>query len=147
MLEHFSPVAPNPRLPQIIHQQWKTDVVPHKYLQWQSRVRAMFPNHDYVLWTDNKLEDFVANYYPDFLDSFRCLPHHIMRVDTAMYFILHKYGRLYMDMDYKVLVDFWDRLPDDAPAIIQSFSHYLEQTQNSFMSSPPGHALWPITWD
>ena len=74
MLERFSPIAPNPRLPRIIHQQWKTDDVPRKYVQWQSRARAMFP-------------------------------------------------------------------------IIQSFSHYLEQTQNSFMSSPPGHAIWPITWD
>lgn len=147
MLERFSPIAPNPRLPRIIHQQWKTDVVPRKYVLWQSRARAMFPDHDYQLWTDEMVEDLIANDYPEFLDSFQRLPHHIMRVDAARYFILHKYGGLYMDMDYEVLVDFWNRLPDDIPAIIQSFSHYLEQTQNSFMSSPSGHAIWPITWD
>ena len=45
-----------------------------------------------------------------------------------------------------VLVDFWDRLPDDRPAIIQSFSHYLETTQNSLMSSPVRHPFWSYCW-
>jgi hypothetical protein len=146
-LEIAYPVAPNTRLPRIIHQQWKTEVVPPDYSRWQSRTKAAFANHEYVLWTDESARDMIAKHYPDFLDVYSSLSHHIMRVDAARYFILHRYGGLYLDMDYEVLVNFWDRLPDDVPALIQSYSRYLERTQNSLMSSPPGHALWPIAWD
>jgi mannosyltransferase OCH1-like enzyme len=147
VLDRIAPIAPNHRLPRIIHQQWKTEVVPPKYMRWRDRTRVALPNHEYMLWTDTMMEDLIANHYPNFLDTYRSLSHHIMRVDAARYFILHKYGGLYLDMDYEALVDFWDRLPDNGPAIIQSYSHYLEGTQNSLMSSPPGHALWPIAWD
>ncbi|KAL3802308.1 hypothetical protein ACHAW5_000030 [Stephanodiscus triporus] len=89
----------------------------------------------------------IARHYPDFLDVYSSLPHRIMRADAARYFVLHRHGGLYLDMDYEVLVNFWDRLPDDVPALVQSYSRYLERTQNSLMSSPPGHPLWPIAWD
>ncbi|KAL3816996.1 hypothetical protein ACHAXA_010116 [Cyclostephanos tholiformis] len=148
ILDNLAPIiASNPRLPRIIHQQWKTEVLPPEYARWRDGIYAAFPEHEYVLWTDSMMEELIYGDYPDFLDVYSSLPHPIMRVDAARYFILHKHGGLYVDMDYEVLANFWDRLPDDVPAIIQSFSHHLERTQNSLMSSPPKHELWPIAWD
>ena len=41
--------------------------------------------------------------------------HSIQRADASRYFILHKYGGLYADLDYEPLMNFWDHLPQRSP--------------------------------
>lgn len=148
VMEQYTPKMSRSELPRIIHQQWRNkDALPHKHQEWQNAVKNTFPQHKYILWTDEEMLDLIKTDYPEFLDVYLGFSHNIMRVDAARTFILHKYGGLYLDMDYEVLENFWDRLPDTTPAVIQSYSHYLESTQNSLMSSPAGHAFWKYTWE
>ncbi|KAH9255582.1 hypothetical protein BASA81_006412 [Batrachochytrium salamandrivorans] len=147
VMERATPELETSLLPKIIHQQWMDNKpLPEKYQQWQDKIKLHFPKHAYMLWTDEKMLEMIETDYPDFLETYINFPRNIMRVDAARCFILHKFGGLYMDMDYEPLENFWLRLPDQRPAVIQSFNQYLELTQNSLMSSPQGHTFWKYTW-
>jgi mannosyltransferase OCH1-like enzyme len=67
---------------------------------------------------------------------------HIKRVDMARYFILHRYGGIYADMDFECLRNFFHDLPSTRPAVVGSPYVRHERTQNSLMSSPPGDPFW-----
>jgi mannosyltransferase OCH1-like enzyme len=137
------------RLPRVIHQQWKGDDVPLPPLMHhcQQVVRRVFPGHRHILWTDASQRALIASDYAWFLPIYDEFPRNIMRADAARTFILHRYGGLYMDLDYEPLVDFWDRLPDDAPAALESPYKINEHVLNALMSSPPRHAFWNRTWE
>lgn len=52
-----------------------------------------------MLWTDASSREFIANYYPWFLDTFDGYTYPIQRADAIRYFILHYYGGIYLDLD------------------------------------------------
>ena len=59
----------------------------------------MMPDYDYMLWTDQSARNLIATDYPWFLPVFDAYPHNIQRADAIRYFVLHKYGGIYMDLD------------------------------------------------
>ena len=63
------------------------------------------------------------------------------------YFVLHKYGGLYVDLDYESLVNFWAHLPHDRVGLVESPYQYNEKAQNSLMSSPKGDPFWNQTFE
>ena len=95
-----------------------------------------------MLWTDAKMRALIEEEYPWFLAAYDAYPHNIQRADASRYFILHKYGGLYADLDYEPLGNFWEHLPQHSPGLVESPYQYNERVQNSLMSSPPGHPLW-----
>jgi len=138
---------PNSRLPKLIHQQWFSDpIVKEPQKSWRDKVLKIFPDHHHLLWTDEKARHLIETKFPWFLKQYDTYDVNIKRVDAARYFILYEYGGLYMDLDYEPLENFWDRLPDDAPAVIQSMLYVHESVQNSLMSSPPKHEFWNVTF-
>lgn len=52
-----------------------------------------------MLWTDASSRAFIAENYPWFLSVFDAYPYAIQRADAIRYFVLHKYGGIYMDLD------------------------------------------------
>jgi len=137
----------NPRLPKIVHQQWYSDpieVEPQK--TWRNTVLNLFPQHEHMLWTDEKARQLIETKYPWFLSQYDSYDKNIKRVDVARYFCLYDYVGLFFDSDYEPLTNFWDRLPDDSPTVIQSPLWRAEKIQNSFMSSPRRHEFWNVTF-
>jgi hypothetical protein len=143
------PVYPaNSALPKITHQQWQDGEMPAHFAAWRASMMGVFGEHRHILWTDETQRALIEAEYAWFLETYDALPSTIMRVDAARTFILHKHGGLYLDLDYEVLVDFWGRLPDDAPAFVESYwGPAYEIHQNSLMSSPPRSDFWRYTWD
>jgi Glycosyltransferase sugar-binding region containing DXD motif len=137
-------------LPKIIHQQWKTDIIPpgdfSKYhLEW----KKLFPEPEYVhmLWTDQSGRKLIEEHYPWFLDAFDGYSLNIQRADSMRYFILHHFGGLYADLDYEPFMNFWDALPNDRVSLIESPYKVNEQVQNSMMSSPAMDPFWNVTFE
>ena len=137
-------------LPKIIHQQiGKASDVPLHLAKWRAQMIRVFPASDgytHILWTDESQRAFIEKHYGWFLDSYDAFPEYIMRSDAFRVFALYHFGGVYMDMDYEVLENFWDKLPDDAPAAVES-PHPGERLQNAFMSSPAKHDFWKVYWD
>lgn len=52
-----------------------------------------------MLWSDDASRNFIAEYYPWFLSTFDGYVYPIQRADVIRYFVLHRYGGVYMDLD------------------------------------------------
>ncbi|KAG6831132.1 hypothetical protein H0H92_012557 [Tricholoma furcatifolium] len=87
------------RIPRILHQTWKTDVLPARWKGISEACRKMMPDYEYILWTDASSREFIATHYPWFLENFDGYTYPIQRADAIRYFVLHHYGGVYMDLD------------------------------------------------
>jgi hypothetical protein len=136
-------------LPKVIHQQWKTSSVPAKYAAYHAAWRALFPEPEFEhrLWTDASARELIAEHYSWFLPTYDGYPFSIQRADAARYFILHRFGGVYADLDYEPLLSFWHLLPRERVGLIQSPYQYNERVQNSFMSSPQGDPFWLVVFE
>ncbi|KAG9317424.1 hypothetical protein JVU11DRAFT_1623 [Chiua virens] len=87
------------RIPRILHQTWKSETLPPKWKNISEACRDMMNDYEYMLWTDASSREFIAEYYPWFLDTFDNYEYVIQRADVIRYFVLHHYGGIYLDLD------------------------------------------------
>ncbi|KAG0146582.1 hypothetical protein CROQUDRAFT_44231 [Cronartium quercuum f. sp. fusiforme G11] len=124
-----------PKIPKIIHQTWKTNMIPDKWKSVRDSCSNLHSDWEYVLWSDESGRELIQNHYPGFLKTFDGYRYPIQRADAIRYFVLHKYGGVYMDLDIGC------RKPMD---ILLSFDLILPQTipvgvSNDLMFSVKGH--------
>ncbi|TFK75806.1 hypothetical protein BDN72DRAFT_831245 [Pluteus cervinus] len=87
-------------IPRIIHQTWKSDILPPRWKDISQACRDMMPDYyEYMLWTDASSRDFIAAHYPWFLDTYDDYDYVIQRADAIRYFVLHHFGGVYIDLD------------------------------------------------
>jgi mannosyltransferase OCH1-like enzyme len=134
----------NHAIPKIIHQQWKTETVPKKFMKWRQKWFDLYPQPEYqhMLWTDVNGRELIEAHYPWFLETYDGYEHNINRADAVRYFILHRYGGIYADLDYEPLVNFYSHLPQNQVGMVESPYYWNEKTQNCLMSSPKGDLFW-----
>lgn len=87
------------KIPRIIHQTWKTTLLPTKWAKLTSQCKSLHPDYEYKLWTDESSIEFIREHYNWFLPTFMNYKLDIQRADVIRYFVLHKYGGVYMDLD------------------------------------------------
>jgi glycosyltransferase involved in cell wall biosynthesis len=90
-------------IPRIIHQTWRDAIIPEAFAAYAQTWRNHHPEWEYRLWTDADNRDLVARHYPWFLPAYDAYPEPIMRADAARYFILHRFGGVYADLDFECL--------------------------------------------
>lgn len=117
---------------------WKTDAIPPRFRDAAESWRRLHPEYRYCLWTDESIEAFVREYYPDILQLFLNYPDQIQRVDAARYLILHHFGGIYSDLDVECVRSL-------APLRVHPV--VLPKTRpvgysNDLMLSAPGHPLF-----
>ena len=102
-----------------------------------------YPTNEYehIFWTDEDLDILVSNDYPEYFDLYRSFPFHIMRIDFARYLMLHKFGGLYVDMDYYCYKNFHSMIKDADLVLIEALVRN-EIVTNSMMASEPNHPFW-----
>jgi Glycosyltransferase sugar-binding region containing DXD motif len=144
------------KLPKIIHQQWMAGDVPNKdnhrrFGDWHAAWQVHFPpseGYTHMLWTDEKLLEFMKENYAWFLPTYESYNTDIQRIDASRYFLLHHYGGLYADMDYEPLsAVLWNFLAPDRVSLLESPYKFNERIQNALMASPPGHLFWNTTFE
>lgn len=85
--------------PRIIHQTWKDANIPTQWQQSRNYFIQMHQDYKYMLWTDVDSRQFIMDNYKWFLPTFDSYSFNIQRADAIRYFVLHKYGGIYMDLD------------------------------------------------
>lgn len=132
------------KIPQIIHQSWKTNEVPADWKGFQAKVQQLHPDWEYILWTDESSEAFVAKEYPDFLSIYQGFSRNIMRADVFRYLIMYKMGGMYLDLDYEMLrtFDF-----EGAELVLpmnreKAYGDSYDGIGNAIFASVPGHPFW-----
>ena len=131
-------------IPRIIHQTWKTAVIPDECEPFVRSVRANHAGYEYRLWTDGDNLRFVTERAPWFLDTYRSYAHDIERADAIRYFILHEYGGIYIDIDMEVLRPVDELLEHDALNFSLEAGLMIINTviSNAFMASRPRHPFF-----
>ncbi len=128
------------RLPKILHQTAKTAVVSEKWRPLQAQLRALHPDWEYRLWTDQDNLALIRERRPDLEAVYLGLPRPIMRADLIRYVYMEQFGGLYLDTDYQVLKPF----DLDAELVLPRESDEGQPVYlgNCVFASVPGHPYW-----
>jgi mannosyltransferase OCH1-like enzyme len=128
----------------IIHQSWKDDRIPHNVYRkaWIDSWLRHHPDWQRRFWTDAD-NDALASEYPAFWDSYRLLNPPIKKADFARLLYMHRYGGVYVDLDFISLKNLVPLLADNdivlgglAP---ENPCYHLP---NAFLASSPGNSFW-----
>lgn len=90
-------------IPHIIHQTWKDENIPLHLKSYVETWKIHHPGWDYILWTDVMNREFILEEAPGFMSVYDGYPYAIQRVDAVRYFILKKYGGVFVDLDFECL--------------------------------------------
>jgi mannosyltransferase OCH1-like enzyme len=145
----YSPTWRTDEVPKIIHQTAPADKSKWHVI-WNMCQRTwfqQFPQHTYLMWTDEGVDDFIKTKYPAFYPTFRAYDKNIKRFDAVRYFLLYEYGGIYADMDYQCVKAFHHVLPAGKVSIAESMYAMDEGFQNALMASPPKHPFWLFVID
>lgn len=131
-------------IPKIIHQTWKNDEIPWEWMPYVEKVKQLNPDWEYKLWTDDMMQKFVEEEFPDFLEAYLGFPKNVMRADAFRYLIMYKIGGVYLDLDYEVLKPF----DFDIHNVVlpynrqQKYGDKFDGIGNCFFASEPKHQFW-----
>jgi mannosyltransferase OCH1-like enzyme len=129
-------------IPKLIMQTWKDHDIPDKWKGSPKSIKAMMPDWEYVLMTDEDNRNFVRKHFPDFLKYYDRFPHNIQRADAIRYMWLYINGGIYMDLDFEVKYPLDELLTGDVDVYLVSSSNVGSYITNSFMASKPRCKLW-----
>jgi hypothetical protein len=131
-------------IPKIIHQTAPTDRSKwdERWIECQKTWFNMFPDFEFKLWNDEDIDNLVMNNFPIFYETtYKNYDVKIKKIDASRYCMLYLYGGMYVDMDYKCFVNFWNDIPQDKISIVES-PFKGEYLQNSLMISKPNEQFW-----
>jgi len=143
------------RIPQILHQTWKTDAMPLKYAEVIASWRRLHPHWRFQFWDDSQSRNFFSRHFPDYAAEFDGMSG-IKRADVTRIVALHVYGGVYADIDVQAVRSFDDLLEAAAEVNIGVLlgeenavhSVLLERkssarfVSNAVMASAPDHPFW-----
>lgn len=134
-------------IPSFIHQTWK-DANPPPGLfkpEWIASWKSAHPGWRYRLWTDADNRRLIQEAFPWFLDTYDAYPLDIHRADAVRYFILHRFGGVYVDLDFQSLRSISPLLASSrlVLGLMGQDKTFPDAIPNAFMASVPQHPLWP----
>lgn len=132
------------RIPKLIHQLYFPDeaAAPQNYRQFRRNVLDSHPDWQHMFWTESAARAMLQEHYPSFLPIYDGYRYRIQRCDAIRYFLLHKYGGFYVDMDIEFVRPL-DTLIQDNELIFCNRSF----VGNAIMGSAADHPLWPDVFD
>jgi mannosyltransferase OCH1-like enzyme len=91
-------------IPKIIHQVWMkvgrgAAAPPREYDTMRASWRTHHPDWTFMDWDLDKTRALIDEHYPEYLTMFDAYKRDIYRIDACRYFILHRYGGAYVDVD------------------------------------------------
>lgn len=136
-------------IPKIIHQTWKSQVLPKNFYEWSRSWIFHNPGYEYCFYNDRDCWKFIHGNYPEYLDLYDDLKP-VEKADIFRYLVLHKYGGVYADIDtecFRSLNSLLTRskgelitgIEYEGPEIGLPLNPNGVQFQQWFIASPPGH--------
>ena len=133
-------------IPKIIHQSYKDwDSKPHFFNKSPELIKELMPDWEYKFWSDEDLDLFIKETYPDSYEMWLTLTPKIKRIDVSRYYLLHHFGGVYLDMDFHLRKDIGYLLTG---AKIFSYKSYQAVVKgwdffgNAFMASEKEEDFW-----
>lgn len=94
----------------IIHQTWIDNNIPEKLIFCVESWKKLNPEYNYMFWTDNDIQTFIKDKYPEYYNIFLRAPLGIQKSDIFRILVLHYYGGVYADIDFECLIpiQYWN---------------------------------------
>ncbi len=91
------------KIPKIIHQIWSgiDEPLPEYFAALGETWKRDYPDWKYEFWDNKRMNDFIAEHYPQYVEKYESFPYNIQRWDAIRYLILDKMGGMYVDFDYE----------------------------------------------
>lgn len=86
-------------IPKRIIQTWKSRKIPVEFRRYQKQIRKLNTDYEYLLFTDEDVNDFIAAEYPQFFEAFDSCSEFIFKADLFRLLAVHKLGGFYLDLD------------------------------------------------
>jgi mannosyltransferase OCH1-like enzyme len=86
-------------VPKIIHQTWKNHDLPGHLRIMKESVMNNHKDYDYRFWTDDDIDQFIKNSYPQLWDFYNSYMYVIQKIDFARLLMLYHFGGVYIDID------------------------------------------------
>lgn len=143
----FKP-ASNCSIPNIIHQTWKSEMVPSSIQGYVKSWLRLHPQYEYRFWTDDQNLELLKKHYPWFVPTYQAYSSPGQRADAIRYFILYHFGGLYVDADFEALKPADDLLANHTAVFgtePQAHAHLLYNlprlVSNAFMATCRNHPV------
>ncbi|MHA4812502.1 glycosyltransferase family 32 protein [Flavitalea flava] len=132
-------------IPKIIHQTWKDKDIPEDFRKMSLTWKKEHEDWEYCLWTDEMNRNFIKQHFSFFLPKYDSYEKNIQRVDALRYFVLYKYGGMFIDLDFECIANITP-LVENAQCVFgkEPAEHCLIHQKeiiisNAFMGGVPGH--------
>jgi len=117
------------------------------YIKWIETWTQKHPTWQHWFWTLHDIRQLVIRHYPDYLTLYDSYESSVFRADAGRYFILHRYGGVYVDLDMEAVrpMDAWTWY---SPCLVseENYEHVFvvrEQKStnimNGFIGTAAGH--------
>jgi mannosyltransferase OCH1-like enzyme len=96
------------------------------------------------LWNESRIVDFISKQYPQYILKYIRVLNTIQRCDLARAFILHAFGGVYMDIDYRPLEaysQFFSPGWNEREEVVVGENELLG-VNNAWVYSSKGHSFW-----
>jgi len=131
-------VKPKNPIPKIIHQIWVGGPLPEKYKLLQYSWMKMHPDWEYKLWTDEDAKNFDMKNR----EFYEKATNYGEKADIFRYEILHKFGGLYVDIDFECLAPL-DKLNENYEFYtgVGHLDQFYLSVKNGLIASIAGHPI------
>ena len=65
-------------------------------LNYQTEIKRLHPDFEYRFYTDHDMDRLMKTEFPEYYEKFNELPRMIMKIDMFRYFLMYKYGGLWL---------------------------------------------------
>lgn len=119
--------------------------MPPAFAEMSASWRYKHPHWKHILWTDEMNLDFIRNEFPFFLQQYLEYPTNIQRVDAVRYFLLYKYGGVYVDLDFECKENITPLISNASCIFGREPEEHCRThdrdliISNAFMAASPGH--------
>ena len=144
------------KIPRILHQFWDTSKIPTDFEEWIHSWIFRHPDWEYYFWTDDEVRKLISKHYPEHEALYKSYPGMLYRANAMRYFVLHRYGGVYADLDVEALrpIDFWLQGPHNCFLSLENFEHaYFHYeaedpvVMNTIMACRPDHPFYSTLID
>ena len=133
-------------IPKIIHQVWGgEEQLPNAFGQLAETWKRDYPKYRYEYWDDDRMNHFVEQHYPQYVEKYYSFTYHIQRWDAIRYMLLHQLGGMYVDFDYESLEPLDEIVKDKTCCFAMEPESHCRifkkpvMFNNALMLSVPGH--------
>ena len=87
------------KIPKIIIQTWKDNIIPGRYYKDIKSLIKNNKDYEYIFFSDNDIEKFLQENYPEYYKTYMKLPYKIQKIDFFRYVAIYHFGGFYFDLD------------------------------------------------